>query len=321
MIEVDNITKRYGSITAVDHVSFDIDNGEIVGLLGPNGAGKTTVLRIITGFLHPDEGRVNVDDRDTMEDLVEAQRQIGYLPEFAPLYEDMDVVKYLDFLAGCRDIPKNKRDDRISEIAGKCDIRDQLHRPIEHLSKGYKQRIGLAQALLHDPEYLILDEPTTGLDPNQILDFREVIEEVGEEHTVLLSTHILQEVTALCNRIIVIHEGEIAADGSRESLLEEYGENALRVGIRADDGETEREQLQEKLKGVTGVQTVSSDSSKERESDVHRFYLQLENGQPEESGEAVYDLARDEGWRVTEISSETPSLETVFAKLTQPERV
>jgi len=319
MIQVKDITKRYGRITAVDHVSFEIDTGEIVGLLGPNGAGKTSVLRMITGYLHPDEGRVRVADMDTLEDLVGAQGQIGYLPEFAPLYEDMDVLNYLDFIAGCRDIPVNRREDRIEEIAGKCDIRDQLHRPIEHLSKGYKQRIGLAQALLHDPEYLILDEPTTGLDPNQILDFRKVIEEVGEEHTVLLSTHILQEVTALCNRIMILHEGRIAADGSQESLLNEHGENAIHVGIRSSNETSDRSSIQEKLNGLASVASVSSGAS--GEDDVLRFHVQLENGQPQSSGEAVYDLAKEEGWRVTEISTETPNLETVFAELTQPDRV
>jgi ABC-2 type transport system ATP-binding protein len=317
MIQVDQITKTYGDITAVDQVSFNIENGEIVGLLGPNGAGKTTALRILTGYLHPDDGSVEVSGFDTREDLISAQEQIGYLPEFAPLYEDMVLQDYLEFIAGCRNIPDAEWDDRIQETAEKCDIKEQLQRRIEYLSKGYKQRVGLAQALLHDPEYLILDEPTTGLDPNQILDFRNVIQEVGEEHTVLLSTHILQEVTALCNRIIIIHNGRIVADGSEEELRNTHGENALRVGIRSENGSPDWESVQGQLQDLSGVDSVSSGEGSE--PDLRQFYLNLGRQDPSDSGEEVFRLASDLGWRVTEISSETPSLETVFAKLTEPE--
>ena len=317
MIQVDQITKTYGDITAVDQVSFNIETGEIVGLLGPNGAGKTTALRILTGYLHPDDGSVEVSGFDTREDLISAQEQIGYLPEFAPLYEDMVLQDYLEFIAGCRNIPDAEWDDRIQETAEKCDIKEQLQRRIEYLSKGYKQRVGLAQALLHDPEYLILDEPTTGLDPNQILDFRNVIQEVGEEHTVLLSTHILQEVTALCNRIIIIHNGRIVADGSEEELRNTHGENALRVGIRSENGSPDWESVQGQLQDLSGVDSVSSGEGSE--PDLRQFYLNLGRQDPSDSGEEVFRLASDLGWRVTEISSETPSLETVFAKLTEPE--
>lgn len=317
MIQVDQITKTYGDITAVNQVSFNIEKGEIVGLLGPNGAGKTTALRILTGYLHPDDGSVEVSGYDTREDLIAAQEQIGYLPEFAPLYEDMVLQDYLEFIAGCRNIPDAEWGDRIQETAEKCDITDQLQRRIEYLSKGYKQRVGLAQALLHDPEYLILDEPTTGLDPNQILDFRKVIQEVGEEHTVLLSTHILQEVTALCNRIIIIHNGTIVADGSEEELRSTHGENALRVGIRSENGSPDWDRVQGQLQDLSAVNSVSYGEGSE--PDLRQFYLNLGNDDPSDSGEDVFRLASDLGWRVTEISSETPNLETVFAKLTEPE--
>lgn len=319
MIHVDEITKTYNEITAVDEVSFDIEKGEIVGLLGPNGAGKTTALRILTGYIHPDLGSVEVSGFDTRSEPIEAQQQIGYLPEFAPLYEDMVLIDYLEFIAGCRNIPSDEWDDRIEKTAVKCDIREQLHRQIGHLSKGYKQRVGLAQALLHDPEYLILDEPTTGLDPNQILDFRNVIQEVGEAHTVLLSTHILQEVTALCGRIIIIHNGKIVADGSEEELRKQHGENALRVVVRSELGSTNWEKIQDHLKGLSSVQAVSTDGAIDDDQE-RQFYLSVGEGDPQDSGKEVFQMASDLGWEVSEISAERPSLETVFAKLTDPDR-
>ncbi len=322
MINVNNITKTYGDITAVDNVSFDIEQGEIVGLLGPNGAGKTTALRVITGYIHPDRGTVNIAGHDIIEESVEARRHLGYLPEFSPLYNDMDVVKYLQFIAGTRDIASDTATEQIKNISERCGILDQLHRPIAHLSKGYKQRVGLAQALLHDPEFLILDEPTTGLDPNQILDFRKLIREVGEEHTVFLSTHILQEVTALCDRIIIINEGSIVADGSQEDLRKAHGDDTVRFSVSLNDHldvETVRSVLEEQ-EFVSSVMEGTEKQNGRGDGRVARFRISLDDERTEEAGGRLFGLARENDWEATEIAPEQPSLEEIFARLTQQER-
>ena len=216
MIRLQNLTKDYGLIRAVDHVNFEINEGEILGFLGPNGAGKTTTLRMITCFLSPTSGNIEVENMNIKNKQLEIKKLIGYLPEHNPLYIDMTVYDYLKFIADIRGISNFA--SRIKEVIEQCGLNGVVHKPINTLSKGYKQRVGFAQAILHDPKILILDEPTSGLDPNQIVEIRELIKELGKEKTLIISSHILQEVQAVCNRIIIINEGKIVADGSTEEL-------------------------------------------------------------------------------------------------------
>ncbi len=219
MIHVENLTKHYGSFLALDSVNFHLDRGEVVGFLGPNGAGKTTTIKILTCNLYPENGTVKVAGFDVRTDEIEIQRRIGYLAESAPLYRDMRVREYLRFMGEVRGLSGARLNDAIDRVAGQCGIVNYLRRSIGHLSKGYRQRVGLAQALIHEPEVLILDEPYTGLDPLQIIEIRNLVREYGREHTVLLSSHILSEVEATCNRVLIIHEGRIVTDESASLLL------------------------------------------------------------------------------------------------------
>ena len=223
MIHVENLTKHYKDICAVDQINFDIHKGEILGLLGPNGAGKTTTLRMLTGFLRPTAGNIRVKDFTIGENPLEIKKLLGYLPESAPLYHDMIVYDYLDFVANIREIDGNEKLKRIKYLADLCGLNDVMHQPIGELSKGFKQRVGLAHAMMSDPEILVLDEPTSGLDPNQIIEIREIIKRIGKEKTVILSTHILSEVEAACDRVVIIKQGKIIADGSMETLKQSAG--------------------------------------------------------------------------------------------------
>ena len=218
MIEVEHLTKRFGPIVAVDDITFEIRKGEVVGFLGPNAAGKTTTMRLLTCFLPSDSGTARIGGHDIHENPLEIRKQIGYLPENAPLYVDMTVTEYLHFISEIRGIPKESIKSRIDDMIDVCGIKKVIYREIGELSKGFRQRVGLAQTMIHDPDILILDEPTSGLDPNQIVEIRELIKEIGKEKTVILSTHILPEVQATCGRIIIINEGSIAGSGTPEEL-------------------------------------------------------------------------------------------------------
>ena len=218
MIEVSNLVKRYGDITAVNDISFKVEKGEIVGFLGPNGAGKTTTMRILTGFIPATGGKTTIGGYDVAEQPLEVKKRLGYLPEHPPLYPDMTVVSYLKFISKIKDIPRNLREERIDWVIERCGLKEVRSRVIANLSKGYKQRIGLAQAIIHKPEVLIFDEPTIGLDPKQIKEIRELIKELAGEHTVILSTHILPEVTMTCQKAIIINNGKLVAQGSIASL-------------------------------------------------------------------------------------------------------
>lgn len=218
MIEVDHLTKRYGAFTAVDDISFQVGKGEIVGFLGPNGAGKTTTMRVLTCFLPATEGTARIAGYDIFDNPLEVKRRIGYLPELPPLYRDMRVRTYLDFIAKIKGVAPKESGRRIDEVVVQCGLLDRTEQLIGHLSKGYRQRVGLAQAILHDPEVIIMDEPTSGLDPNQIIEVRQLIRELAQERTVILSTHILPEVEMTCNRVIIIHEGRIVAIDTPENL-------------------------------------------------------------------------------------------------------
>ncbi len=219
-VKIQHFTKKYGNFLAVDDISFQVKHGEILGFLGPNGAGKTTTMKAITSYLAPTAGKIFVGDIDVEQDPLEARRHIGYLPENNPLYLDMFVTDFLQYMAKLADVPKNKIDERIKQMLFACGLEKEKHRRIGQLSKGYQQRVGLAQALIHDPEILILDEPTTGLDPNQIVEIRELIKKLGKEKTVILSSHILAEVEATCDRIVIINKGKIVADGTAQQLRE-----------------------------------------------------------------------------------------------------
>ena len=235
-IILENLTKKYGYQKAVDNISFRVNTGEVLGFLGPNGAGKTTTMKMLAGLIAPNEGDARIGDYSVKNNPDEIKKLIGYLPENNPLYLEMPVIDYLEFSAAIQGVPKNKTNERIREMIRKCWLNAEKHKKIGELSKGYRQRVGLAQAMIHDPKILILDEPTTGLDPNQIVEIRRLIKELGREKTVILSTHILPEVEATCDRILIISKGKIVADGTSENLRKQsQGRELLR--IRIEDGE------------------------------------------------------------------------------------
>ena len=235
MIEVTHLSRHFDTITAVDDIGFSIQEGEIVGFLGPNGAGKTTTLRMLVGYLQPSSGTIRIMDKDINTDPLGIAEQIGYLPEQSPLYDDMTVYEYLKFIAEIRHLSEDEFEDRLLFVINKCGLREVIGQTILTLSKGYKQRTGLAQAILHDPKVLILDEPTSGLDPNQILEIRDLIMQLGKEKTVILSSHIMQEVQAVCDRVIIINKGKIVADEPKEELGKHFSEQTvLTIEIEAD---------------------------------------------------------------------------------------
>ncbi len=253
-IRLENVTKLFGEQYAVDDISFEVKTGEIVGFLGPNGAGKTTTMKMITGFLAPTAGKIFINDQPVWENPGAVKKITGYLPENNPLYYDMYVTDYLEYVAGLLQMEKGSINQRVREMVVVCGLDREKHKKIGELSKGFRQRVGLAQALIHDPQILILDEPTTGLDPNQIIEIRNLIKEAGKEKTVILSTHILPEVEAMSDRILIINEGKIVADGSPESLRKASGEGlTIRVKV---DAETSTETVIEALKSIPGVSAV-----------------------------------------------------------------
>ncbi len=254
MIEVKHLTRRFDTITAVNDIAFSIREGEIVGFLGPNGAGKTTTLRMLVGYLQPSSGSITIMDRDINEDPLMIAREIGYLPEHSPLYDDMSVYEYLKFIAEIRHMSKKQFTDRLDFVIEKCGLREVIGQQIQTLSKGYRQRTGLAQAILHDPKVLILDEPTSGLDPNQILEIRDLILELGKAKTVILSSHIMQEVQAVCDRIIIISKGRIIADEQKEEL----GRYITEQKILTIEIEAEQPDFTEWLAAHPGVKLTDS---------------------------------------------------------------
>ncbi|HOD15559.1 MAG TPA: ATP-binding cassette domain-containing protein [Spirochaetota bacterium] len=304
MITVQGITKRFGDITAVNNISFTIKEGEITGLLGPNGAGKTTTLRMLTGYLKPDSGTITIGDFSVNDDSVDVRRIVGYLPESAPVYGDMLVYDYLSFIAEVRGIADEKR---IEEIGALCGINDVMHQGIGELSKGYRQRVGLAQSMIHDPEILILDEPTSGLDPNQIIEIRNLIREIGKKKTIILSTHILPEVEATCDRVIIIDRGSIAADDRTEILqAASGGENLVTVRITgADFGQLKGELM--KLPGVTRVDELP-------DSDL--VAAQVTAGGTADIRPEIFRMVSGRNWTLYEMMLEQRSLERVFRDLT-----
>ena len=253
MIHVENLTKYFNELCAVDQISFDIQRGEIMGLLGPNGAGKTTFLRMLTGYLRPTSGSVQVKDYTIDEHLLEIKKLLGYLPESAPLYHDMLAYDYLDYVADVREIRGEGKLSRIRRLADLCGLNEVMHQPIVELSKGYKQRVGLAHAMMSDPEILVLDEPTSGLDPNQIVEIREIIKKIGKEKTIVISTHILSEAEATCDRIVIINRGRIVADGSTETIKQTAsGEYLISISLQNTDFKSVKRELGS-LEGVVDI--------------------------------------------------------------------
>jgi len=311
VISVRNLTKTFGRTLAVDDITFDVGVGEVLGFLGPNGAGKTTTMRILTCYLTPDRGSATLAGYDIRDESLEVRKRVGYLPENAPLYEDMDVVSYLAFIAAVRGIPGVETPGRIRRMIDTCGLEKVLGRNVGELSKGYKQRVGLAQTLIHDPDILILDEPTTGLDPSQIIEIRKLIKEIGKERTVILSTHILPEVEATCSRVLIINEGRIVASGTpRELQAIAGGEDTIYVSISAGE-----EPVDAKLAEIRSVTSVS------RMTDAGGGYVRylVKAGNDEDTGEAIFRIAVESNWKINELRRETLSLEDIFLKLTTRE--
>ena len=304
-IVVKNLTKKYGLQKAVDDISFEGKTGEILGFLGPNGAGKTTTMKAITSYLAPNTGTIEVGGFSIPEHCDEIKKSIGYLPENNPLYEDMPVIDYLKFVAELQDIPKDKIVQRIYEMIKICGIEGEKHKNIGELSKGYRQRVGLAQALIHDPKVLILDEPTSGLDPNQIVEIRELIRKIGKEKTVILSSHILAEVEATCDRIMIISKGKIVADGSPEDLRKQAtGREVLKLTI--EDGD--RNDIFKALQEIESAQLVDFGKNE------HQFEVQSKPGNS--SRRAVFEVCKQKGWVLTELTPIETKLEDIFRELT-----
>jgi ABC-2 type transport system ATP-binding protein len=306
LITLDHVTKSFGPTVAVDDVSFTVDRGEVVGFLGPNGAGKSTTMRLITNYLEPESGAVLIDGKDVREDPVEARRRIGYLPENNPLYTDMLVSEYLSYAGALRGVSTNGPGSALDDAVQAAGIAEVFYRPISELSKGYRQRLGLAAAVLHRPDFLILDEPTEGLDPNQRQEIRKLIREIGKEHTVLISTHVLPEVEETCRRIIVIHQGKIVADGSTAELV------AKARGRRSIVVEVEGAGAESALAELAGVEQVADRS--ERES---RTRLILSIGAGPDPRPEIFELAKQQGWVLWELHEETGSLQDLFSQLTR----
>lgn len=308
MIDVQGLSKHYGSFVATRDISFQVGKGEVVGFLGPNGAGKSTTMRMLTCFLSPTSGTALVEGFDIIDKPHEVKKRIGYLPESTPLYLDLSTREYLSFVSRVRKIPRARRKSVLSEVIQTCGLEKVLKRPLGKLSKGFRQRVGIAQALIHRPDFLVLDEPTSGLDPNQIVEIRELIRRIGEEKTVILSTHILPEVSATCNRVIIIHEGRIAADGTPEELGQKVsgGESYfLRLAEEAAEAAEALEQIPE----VVEVELSSGRSRGENG-------LRIRCSSGEDIGEKIFRLAVAKNWRLAELRRETPTLEEVFVRLT-----
>ena len=323
MIEVRNLTKNYGRLKAVQNVSFSVGQGQVLGFLGPNGAGKTTIMKILTGFHFPSEGSALVDGIRIDEDPVEVKKRIGYLPESIPLYEDLTVDEYLAFIAEARLIPAAERKKAVDDCLEACALKQYRSRKIDTLSKGYRQRVGLAQAILHDPPILILDEPTNGLDPNQIIEIRSLIMELGKRKTVLLSSHILQEIEAVCPQVLIINEGKIVAQGTTDEIAGtmkggDTWELMLRMPDTAADAaaETVKDRLQGLGERITSVTAEPMDNQLVKIG----FFVPANNAADSDAfiptGEMIFDWAVSGGFKIIGMNRKKLSLEDIFVSLT-----
>jgi len=306
MIKVQNLTKRYAGVTAIDNLSFEVEKGEIVGFLGPNGAGKSTTMRILSSFMPATSGQASIAGFDVFENSLEARSRLGYMPENVPLYNDMRVTDYLSYRGALKGVIGHRLKERVGDVQELCNLKEVENRIIGTLSKGYKQRVGLADALVHDPDLLILDEPTIGLDPNQIRQVRELIKNLGKHHTILLSTHILPEVEMTCNRVIIINKGRIKASDTPQNLLTQL-RTAGGIQLEAKTGE---DNGIEQLSKIIGVKNVI----KEPADDFSRFLLRVESNS--DLREEIFKLAVERRWIIRELSSRKSTLEDVFVEMT-----
>ena len=311
MLEVRDLHKRYGAFHAVRGISFDVTAGEVVGFLGPNGAGKTTTMKIITGYLMMDSGTARVDGLDVVQDSLAVRRGIGYLPEHAPLYEDLTVTEALKFVADIRGMRGARRRERLEYVLGVCDLMPKRRAVIKTLSKGYRQRVGLAQAIIHEPKLVILDEPTVGLDPNQIVEIRELIRSIGAKNTVLFSSHILGEVEATCTRVMIVNDGQIVANDAPEALERAHAaKNRAQLHLRAP-----ADQAGAAIARLDGVSDC-----RERQAAAGLAAFDLDVGSPEAVEASLGKLCAERGWTIHELAYRKASLEDVFRKLTKREK-
>jgi ABC-2 type transport system ATP-binding protein len=311
MIKVENLTKRYAGQHAIQDLNFEVGQGEIMGFLGPNGAGKTTTMRILASFMPATSGRATIAGFDVFEQSLQARAHLGYMAENVPLYNDMRVTEYLDYRAALKGVPHRRVTERVGDVKELCGLKEVERKLIGVLSKGYRQRVGLADALLHEPDLLILDEPTIGLDPNQIRLVRELIKNLGKQHTILLSTHILPEVEMTCSRVIIIHKGRIEACDTPDNLLgkiRQAGGVILEAKVGTDNGA-------EELRKISGVRDVIVDA----DGDWKIFSLRVESGV--DVREEIFRLAIDRRWTVRELTQRRATLEDVFVELTHPDEV
>lgn len=307
-VVLSNVSKSYGTQKAVNDLSFSVSAGEVLGFLGPNGAGKTTTMKMITNYLEVEEGDIQIGDLSVKEYGEEVRKHIGYLPEHNPLYLDMPVIEFLHYMAGLQGVDKSAWSKRTNEMIGLCGLNSEKHKKINELSKGYRQRVGLAQAMIHDPEVLILDEPTTGLDPNQIVEIRKLIKDIGKEKTVILSTHILPEVEATCDRILIINRGSIVADGTPESLKRKAsGMSHVRIKI----GNAQPDKIFEGLVKVIGNPESIMELNRDGE-----FEVKLTDTDTDAFARTLFELCKENQWYISGFSAAESSLEDIFRGLT-----
>lgn len=307
MIKVENVVKKFGYTIAVDNISFEVKKGDILGFLGPNAAGKTTTMRILTCFFPPNSGTATLSGYDIFEHSIEVRKIVGYLPESAPLYLDMNVVDYLEFIANIRGFKGLESSKRIKKMIDTCSLERVIGKDIGELSKGYRQRVGLASAMIHDPKILILDEPTSGLDPNQIIEIRELIKRIGKEKTIILSTHILSEVSATCSRVLIINEGKIVASGAPDELTKKTkGRENIYLEVKAP-----KEEIKEKIASMEKVSAVEEISEK---GEVINLLVKGEVGS--DLSEKLFFLVRDNNWSLTKLYKKEVNLEEIFLQLT-----
>ena len=306
MISIRNLVKDFGETRAVDGISLEIPEGQILGILGPNGAGKTTTLRILTGYMGPTSGSIVINGIEASQNSIEVKKHIGYLPESSPIYTDMLVYDYLDFIAEVRDISSPERLKRLMELSDLCGIREVMHKPVNALSKGYKQRVGLALALMDNPEILVLDEPTNGLDPNQIAEIRTIIKEIGQKKTIIFSTHILSEAEATCDRVVIMNKGQLAADGTTEMLKGNNSDNNVtRISLEY----TNPVKIRKVFENLEGISEIGIEESKEQ--------LKVVLTTSDDLRAEIYGLIKKEDWILLEMAQERKSLEHIFKELTK----
>lgn len=311
MIQVENVTKKYGSFVAVNKINFEIEEGEIVGFLGPNGAGKSTTMNMITGFIEPTSGRIIVDGYDISKKPRKAKRQIGYMPEGVPLYSDLTVKEFVTYMAELKGIPSKERKEKVKKVLDDTGLTEVSNKLTKNLSRGYKQRVSMAGALVGDPKVIILDEPTVGLDPKQVTEIRSLIKELGKEHTVILSSHILSEVSQICNRVIIINKGEIVAIDTPENL-ENKVVNGNSVYVTVEDSENKMENMKEKLENIKEIKLVS-----ENEDKTKKYIVTAEN--EVDIRKEIFETLAKEGITIFEMKKADATLEDAFMKLINTE--